>query len=258
MDGVLTATLDSAFAGVSLFASFSVAGVSYVRFSRADGTPVRSGSPAPAIANEALAYDAEMPLGAVTQWVAVAYASDGSVLATSAPVSLMVPGQSARSSVWLKSVSDPSLSVLAQCVGDIPEGTLAARQNFSDVLGVATQVASFDVWSAESTDTWSFWARTPAERKALVACLQSGILLLQSPADFDDMFVLAGDISRAYAGSSAQDDQIISTSFAAQLRPPVEGSPLLQPGRTWQWLKDNQGSWTSVKSSYDTWLHVNV
>lgn len=255
MDGILTATLDAAFAGVQLFASFDEAVT--VRFSRQDGTPVRSGSPAPAIAGEALAYDHEMPLGVATAWTATAFDGDGNVIETSDPVTVTVPAQTAITDVWLKSVTNPSLSLKALAVNGVPSMTYSARQSFSDVVGSAYPVGSFDVWSAGSSD-WVFLVQSAAERAQLMECLESGVVLVQTHPlmDFDDMYLLAGDITRSYAGSALQVDQIIGASLTQVERPSVEGSPLLQPGRTWRWVVDHFDTWDTLKAAYGSWLGV--
>jgi hypothetical protein len=232
----------------------AISGVSEVRFYRQDNTPVRSGSPSPAVGNQALAYDNEAPLG-VDSWFAVAYDSDGEIVVTTDYVTLTVPAQVNTSDVWLKSVSDPTLDVLAKAVNEVPAMTYSARQSFSDVIGSPFPVGSFDVWSAGDTE-WTFLVNSTEERQKLIKCLQSGVILVQPhpTEDFEPMYVLAGDITRTYVGSNVQKAQTVEVSFTQVERPSAENAALAIPGRSWQTVKEQYADWQAVNDSYPSWI----
>jgi len=250
----LTATLHADFAGVELyFSAPAMLPVRTVRFFREDGAAVRSGSPARAIGNAAMAYDAEMLLGVVQSWYAVPEFYDGSVGAATELVTLTVPAPGLFKNVWLKSVTNPNLAVRVQPT-EAPEFSYSSRQELSAVFNSPFPAGSWDVWQS-ATSEWVFHTRTVAERRALHAVLTSGVVFLQTDPSLDipDAYVLPGDVSRSYAGSTVQNDQLVSVSFTEVERPPVEGAALFIPGRSWQFVDDAFASWDAVDAAYGSW-----
>src|SRR5690606_34044450 len=145
-DGFLTATLHAEFAGVELyFSAPAMLPVRTVRFFREGGAAVRSGSPARAIGNAAMAYDAEMLLGVAQSWYAVPELYDGSVGAATELVTLTVPAPCLFKNVWLKSVTNPDLAVRVQPTS-APVFAYSSRQELSVVSYPPLPAGSGPVW----------------------------------------------------------------------------------------------------------------
>ncbi|MGH3500931.1 MAG: hypothetical protein ACRDQA_08560 [Nocardioidaceae bacterium] len=227
IDGVLTAYLDPAWAGVLLVARFG-SGVSRVRFWRGD-TLVRSGDWAAAPGGIAVAYDHEAPLGGTgNSWHAEA---DTGVI--SDPVGLVIVEPSDLSRVWLKSIDNPVLSATF-VVSTWPELTYAARRDVSPLVGSAYPAISTDIRQA-ATSTMTIWTSTAAEAESLHTLVDSGVLLLQPTAETHrgDSYISMGDLVQADAGVPQNQQRLWTLPLTSIARPATTDQRLRVPGRSY-------------------------
>jgi len=259
--GVLTATLDPSDGGVMLVANYQTdpaiptwpLNLRTVRFYREDGTPVRSGAPSVAPGGIARAYDREAPCGVVTSWYCVPEYADGTTGDKSPLVTLQTALPRGVRGVWVKSVSNPALSVQVTAT-DVPELSYEGRQSSAAVRGSAYPLVAVDTWGA-ATGTWSFYVPSALDRAQLQAVLTSGVVLVQTRPEFDfeDMFIVCGTVGRARPGTVAQPDQTITADFTEVSRPPVEGSALYVPGKSWADFNRASGTWAQALEVFGTW-----
>ena len=227
--------------------------ISSVRFFRGADIPVRSGAPALAPGGVARAYDREAPCGVVTSWYCVPEYTDGTVGAASQPVELTTAQPIGVRGVWVKSISNPALSVQVTATG-VPELSYEGRQSSSAVRGSAYPLVAVDTWGA-ATGTWSFYVPSALDRAQLQAVLTSGVVLVQTRPEFDfeDMFIVCGTVGRARAGTVLQPDQTITADFTEVARPPAEGSTLYVPGKSWADFARAAGTWAQARDVFGTW-----
>jgi len=260
-DGILTATLYGS-GGVLLSADFSgllPTHVRGVRFVRVPSFAVRSGTDATAIGNEAIGFDHEVPVGVPSSWVAYPVFDDGTLGTVSDSVTITMPAVEVGQ-LWVKSVSNPTLSVLATVLGPLAGISYATRSESQNVLGSPFPVASWDVWQASSF-ALSFDTATEAARLRLTTCLSSGIVLLQTnpDVDFPDVYALAGDITRARYDTVhgvSVTAQEISTTFTEVARPSAGGAALYIPEYSWGDVNDAYANWTLVAAANENWRQL--
>lgn len=276
-DGVLTATLDPAWFGVTLKANYSGgAALGYglagygsgpygdplssggpspvkVAFYR-DGVPVRSGDMAWAPGGVAIAYDHEAPLGVASSWTAVPHFSDGTTGAESSAAVLTVPNPVAgKTGVWLKSVEQPSLS-RAVWLETAPKVGLSGNVSLNGALGSRYPVGSWDVRSAYTT-SFALVTETAQQRADLEALLDSGPLMFQTGTSVDvaDFYFLPGDVSWEFV-SAASDATRRWTVAATQIaRPATVDSSLLMPGLSWASTAATYASWSTLTGAKASW-----
>lgn len=203
-----------------------------VRFYRGSQL-VRSGDPASAPGGVAVAYDHEAPWGVASSWTAVPIEVDGTVGAATEPAALMVAEDlSLVDDLWVKSLSEPSLSLRATVV-ELPGVSSSGRAEYSSVPGAALPVVSWDLHSGY-TFTLRCLTETAEQRAAMEAVVDSGTLLLQTPTavDLDDLFVITGDVSWAWVNDSRDPAREWTIAVTQVNRPSAVGAPLRIPGRT--------------------------
>lgn len=246
-DGILTARRDDAYAGVYLIANYTSASPppQRVRFVRvgADGTvaEVRGGDAAWAPGGLAVAYDHEAPLGASSVWFAYPVTASGTVGTPSEGVALAVPEPDPPQDVWLKSITDPGLS-LRVLVLAWPQLEYAERQERFDVLGASAPVMRVDTWSLP-TSTVTIETATLAERTALRSLLTAGTTVLaQTRAEYgrEDTYWVPGKITETMPGDADDPHRTWEVPVTAVDRPPTIDTPLRIPGRSYA---DSAGPW---------------
>jgi hypothetical protein len=257
-DGYITATTDPTYGGVLLTADFSTLPTlpRKVRFSRGDGSLVRSGDTAWAPGGIAYAYDFEMELGVITPYAATPLFDTFGVWSegtTSGYASVTVPDVDQSADFWLKSISNPLLSVRASSRNDA-EFSLAGRDSLIDIPGSEFAAGSWDVPTRQPV-TYTFGLTTTVERDALYDVLRAGPVLIQILKlydIYDGYYVFAGLTERYTFGGYSQARTVTAT-FKPVRRPPTEGAPLYIPGRSYDDVDIAYASYTALdaaKSSY--------
>lgn len=244
-DGVLTATVDAANAGVLLVADFTAMSPqpTRARFYRnnPDGTTVlvRSGDPARAPGGTAVAYDDEAPLGVGVSWYAAPMATADSV--EGAPcdaVALEVPAPAGGVNdpgTWAKCLDDPNLSrqikVQSWPEFDYDQGVASTRP-----LGSSFPVADLTYPGGSATGTLTVLVADEAEETAVRAVFASGVVLTQSRPDYNraDRYWLATGVKVSRISPRVQ---VTYRSLAVDLqqvdRPDTAGQKLRIPGRSY-------------------------
>lgn len=234
-DGVLTARVDTAHAGVLLVVAG--AGSDLVRVSRVnpDGSQVlvRSGDPCYAPGGGGVVYDHEAPLGRAVEYRAAPLFPDGSTGQVSV-VSVQVPeprslGNEPRDS-WLKSLDEPDLSLRAW-VTQRPEVTYAGRMQTVSVPGRPAPLATWDVHAAMTT-TMTIATTSDEEVRQLRAIADAGVALYQTRQEYgyEDMFVLIGDLSGTQPAPLGP--RLWQLPLTAVDRPDTFDAPARIPGRS--------------------------
>lgn len=147
---------------------------------------------------------------------------------------LFVPTTDEPWFVWVKSVTDPNLQVLARVWGEAPDESYAPRRQLADVYGSRYPAVSHDVHSA-STQAWTFWCQDHDEFLQLEEILLSGELLINpDPAtNIRPFYALPGEITRQRTDTHNVDDCLVSVSaFTEVERPPTTDTPLIIPGHS--------------------------
>lgn len=236
-DGILTVFVDEVFGGALLQADFSALATDpiKVRFVR-DGVMVRSGDPAWAPGGIAFAYDHEVPLGAASSWTAVPIFPDGTVGSASLAAALTVPFDvSDFRTIWLKSITNPGLSLRLQPVLPLPTFTRASSNSFTRIPGSKYPLGTYDKRAARQAE-YHFYTDSAGERDALDLLLDQGTLLLQAPYSHytPDIYCLPGDSSEQPAGAGMDDpDREWVIPFTEVKRPPTIDAPLFIPGHSY-------------------------
>lgn len=233
-DGVLTAYLDEPNAGVLLVADFSGASQvpARVRFYRDDGVLVRSGDWAWAPGGIAVAYDHEMSLsGSGHSWYA-----HPDVGADCQRVTLTVPAPSDLSTVWLKGLDSPGLSMQV-VVSTWPRLHFAGRLSVSPVLGSAFPAfpaITQDLRQAP-TSQMQVWTTTFGDSDALRLLVSSGVLLLQPNAKTGrrDQYVAIGDVDADLVGLPQGERLLWTLPLTEVERPATTGQRLRVPDRSY-------------------------
>ncbi|MFC8009161.1 hypothetical protein [Streptomyces cinereoruber] len=261
-DGYLTARRDDPWAGVMLIASFP-SGPARVRFVRtgADGVevPVRGGDVAWAPGGVAVAYDHEAPLGVSSAWYAYPIGWDGTVGARSDGASVTPPAPAPFRDVWLKSLTDPAMSLRVQVMA-WPELAYAERQQRFDVDGAASPVMRVDEWSLPSSSV-VIETDTLDERQALLDLLRSkSVLLAQTRTEYGrpDAYWVPGAFSESMTGGAADPGRSWTVAVTAVDRPTTVGAPTRIPGRSYD---DSAALWPTYAdrtSTGQTYLDVTT
>lgn len=239
-DGILTARRDDPWAGVHLIADYSAAipVPAQVRFVRVDDEgseiAVRGGDVAWAPGGVAVAYDHEAPLGQSSAWYAYPIDWDGTVGARSDGASVTPPEPTAPQDVWLKSLTDPALSMKV-IVMAWPTLEYGERQQKFDVLGAASPVMRVDTWSL-ATSSVTIETATLDEREALLELLTSGTTLLAQTRQVygrPDTYWVPGSISESMPGPAGDPHRTWEVAVTAVDRPATVDAPLRIPGRSY-------------------------
>lgn len=238
-DGILTARRDDPWAGILLIADYSadptVAQVRFIRVSAGgEEAPVRGGDVAWAPGGVAVAYDHEAPLGVSSSWYAEPIGWGGTVGARSAGAALTPPLPAVPDDVWLKSLTDPALSMKVR-VMSWPTLEYGERQQRYDILGASSPVMRVDVWSL-ATSTVTIETATLADRLRLLALLQSGATLLaQTRLEYGrpDAYWVPGAISESMPGAAYDPHRTWEVPVTAVDRPATVGTPTRIPGRSY-------------------------
>ncbi|MER5312670.1 hypothetical protein ABT034_33410 [Streptomyces sp. NPDC002773] len=236
-DGYLTARRDDPWAGVLLIADFP-SGPAQVRFTRTgpDGVevPVRGGDVTGAPGGVAVTYDHEAPLGVSSAWHAYPIGWDGTVGARSDGVAVTPPEPTTPQDVWLKSLSNPALSMRVT-VMSWPTLEYGERQERLDVLGASSPVMRVDAWSL-ATSSVTIETATLTEREQLLELILSGsTLLAQTRNAFGrpDAYWVPGKISESMSGPAYDPHRTWEIPITAVDRPTTVGAPTRIPGRSY-------------------------
>ncbi|MCX5407518.1 hypothetical protein OHA37_27095 [Streptomyces sp. NBC_00335] len=213
--------------------------IAQVRFVRqdpgaAEPVRVRGGDPAWAPGGVAVAYDHEAPLGVASAWYAYPIGWDGTVGARSDGAAVTLPEPTPVLDVWLKSLTDPALSMLVKVMA-WPELQYGERQQRFDVLGASSPVMRVDAWSLP-TSTVTIETDTLDERTTLLALLTSGTTLLaQTRAEYGraDTYWVPGQITEVMPGIASDPHRTWTVTVTAVDRPTTVDSPLRIPGRSY-------------------------
>jgi hypothetical protein len=263
-DGILTARRDDPWAGVLLIANYAAdPTVAQVRFIRvgADGeeTPVRGGDVSWAPGGVAVAYDHEAPLGVSSSWYADPIGWGGTVGDRSDGAALTPPEPSVPKDVWLKSLTDPALSMKV-VVLSWPTLTYGERQQRYDVLGSSSPVMRVDAWSL-ATSSVTLETSTLEERTQLLELLQSGTTLLaQTRLDYGrpDTYWVPGSISESLPGPAYDPHRTWEVPVTAVDRPATVGTPTRIPGRSYDDSGESWPTYADRTSTGQTYFEVTT
>lgn len=254
-DGVLSAKVDTDNAGVMLRADVSAWSPVplTVRFFRGDGTLVRGGDPAYAPGGVAHAYDHEAPIGAASYYVQACDADLAAVGDPSARIAMQVPNPSGTRNLWLKNPTQPALS-MPLWVESPPQVTRAARNTVTAVPGSRMGLASWDVRTGYET-TLQVVTRTAAEAGSLEALLDSGILFVQTRADYDfpEFYCLPGDWTRDRVSYISDPTSRWSVPLNECRRPATIDAPLRIPGLSWETVAAQYLTWENLAAQVSSW-----
>lgn len=255
-DGILTANVDVANAGVLLWADYStsVPTPQKVRFYRGDGSLVRSGDPAWAPGGVAVAYDHEAPIMSTAAYYAVPQDVAGVQGASSATAAVQVPAPVDVNTLWVKSPSRPDLSALAW-VEDPPQITRVARNTFQPIRGSRLGVASWDVRAGQDM-TLTIVTETIDDADELDALLDSGPLLVQNRPEYGlpDFYALPGDVQRTRIGGMNNPASRWTVPLTECSRPATLEAPLRIPGNTWDSVVSVYPTWADETAQNTSWL----
>lgn len=244
-DGVVTARLDSAHAGVLLTADFSeLTPTPYqVRFLR-DGVSVRSGDPAFSPGGYATAYDHESPLGGTSSWTAVPLYRDGSEGAQSQAVALALPDLSCGLDVWLKCIADPGLSMLLALRGEPTFGE-ESRLNLAAIPGARFPAGSWDVRTPSPRDL-TFRVTGREQRDKFLALIDQGPVLVQCKQLYgvDDFYAMPGNLQESYLIGARDPRRNMALQLHPIRRPATIDAPLFIPGRSYDETHKIAGTYT--------------
>lgn len=262
-DGILTARRDDPWAGVLLIADYSSAPPAQVRFIRVSTTgeeaPVRGGDVSWAPGGVAVAYDHEAPLGISSSWYAEPIGWDGIVGARSDGAAVTPPEPFVPQDVWLKSLTDPALSMRVKVLS-WPTLEYAERQQRYDVLGSSSPVMRVDAWSL-ATSSVTIETDTLDERLQLLALLQSGTTLLaQTRIDYGrpDAYWVPGSISETMPGAAGDSHRTWEVPITAVDRPATVGTPTRIPGRSYDDSGETWPTYADRTSTGQTYFEVTT
>lgn len=245
LDGFIEGTVDIAHAGVLLVLDAPNAGAHHARLWRRhpDGTTqvVRGADPIGAPGGIAVGYDLEAPLGVACAWWAVVYAADGTVVMTTGELVLKVPAPQRPSLIWMKSPTDPALS-LQVMVQSWPSSTYGSGSGSaaSSVVNSPYPVPRLGPRSAASTSL-VLSVDDDVTRAKLEELLGSGDALTVRPAEVlllqahpthrqRDIYAVAGDVTVERPSRLAQNPLRHWTIPLTQVaRPATSDSPTVSP-----------------------------
>ncbi|WP_345645864.1 hypothetical protein [Streptomyces tremellae] len=265
-DGWLTATVDTAWAGVTLAVNYTTAppldraaDVRTVRVVRQDPgaaapVPVRSADTAWAIEGIGPAYDHEAPLGVAVVYTAVPVYADGTLGPESAlAVTVPAPAPGDDTDLWIKSVDQPSLSLRAMLV-TAPQPVAAGRLDTAAIAGSPYPAVAYDVHGAEAFDAVTIDV-PPDQVDQVRDLLRSGVLLLQTRPGYQvtrDTFHVPGDITGPVATGKlgASGGFQFSWGVTPIERPDTAGQPLRLPGWSYDTLAERYDTYDAVTATY--------
>lgn len=220
-----------------------------------DGQPVRSGNPAGTSGGVANAYDFEARNGRVASWVAqpVYLSPTGEKVLGPAtqPVSITPPDLTGEYSMWIKSITDPYLSM--RVIGMYPSPVIAydGRDTVTPQPGSMLSAGSWDV-PTRSPEAWVVKTKTVAEYEDLSILLRSGPVLVQHSVTRgrDDLYGLMKSISTEDQFSAKNPHRLTTFVLIPISRPPTDSAPLIIPGASYDDVRDNQGTYNNVAATY--------
>lgn len=196
--------------------------------------------------NEAVYYDHYPPIGTVSYT-----ASNGATTSTAATVT--IPAAPGDQMTWLKSGTDPNLSL---AVLEAPFATVgrADRSGRFSRPGVSTRYVIHDVRAAR-TKTITVYTWSPAEIAALRALIDSGALYYQAHpyAGEEPMWVSVGDEQVQQYGDAADGVWEVTLPLEEVDGPSVQRQ-LVIPGWSWADVQTMYGSWSALQAANASWL----
>lgn len=260
-DGIVSAKVDAANAGVLLKADFSAAAdlPERVRFVRGDGLVVRSGDPAWAPAGIAVAYDHEARPGQANSYYAVPIYPDDSEGDASQTVAVGVPWSVDDSQVWLKCPTDAGISLCLRAATFAEDGR-PFRTSVTPIIGSALPMSTADLTGGLS-GTLTVRTDTKAEYDAVLRLFAAGdILLVQAHPDL-------GGIPEMYVRPMDRlaSQRMVETgygwgkrSWAVQVsevrRPSTTGAPLMIPGLSYDSVDAQYASYEDRAAQVPSYL----
>lgn len=262
-DGVVTAAVDSTTASVLLTVDFTVAGsaihstaattvYAITVTEQTSGNVVRGLSAASAAGGARAGIDHEPEFGVGLSYVAKAYGSTGSLLATSAAAAITLPDPASGTATWLKSLTTPSASV-SLVTKTVPAWDGDIAQGIIRVIDRPDPIVVSDVRQYE-TATIELWTRNAAELAALKTLLGTpGPYLLQMPGFGEaDAYVTVGKYQRPRATNlAAHTFYAWSLPLTAVTRPDPAGWSVAIPGHTYA---DSATRWPLYSNRTGTYL----
>lgn len=256
-DGILTATVHEVGGGVFLEADFtaSIPTPVWVRFER-DGKPIFSGDAAAAPGGYGVAYDMFAPLGVPVTYRAIPIFYDGTEGSPSEAVSVVLPDLDCTADLWIKPALAAHLSMRLSLyvpnpeLGDLPYLTLDHVPGSDRLSGSWDTRTPSPVQMVIQTDTY-------AERDQLKAALDCGPVLVQAQRAYgiDDFWALPDERQEVVVTEATSPERDNVVTFIPCAEPSTVDTPLVVPGRSWQWATDTH-TWNSLNATFDSWLSV--
>ncbi|MEH0627809.1 hypothetical protein [Streptomyces stelliscabiei] len=265
LDGWLTATLDTTYAGIVLDVDYTAgtpladaADVRKVRITRLDpgGVPsvVRSADQAWAVGGVGVAYDHEAPLGVAVAYQAVPEFADGTTGPTSS-VSVALADPVAPLDVWIKSIDTPGLSALVT-VTAWPQLQWAARVDRADVTGSRYPGTAQDVYGA-STSEISIDAVGDAIETVRELLTTPGVRLLQTRSDYHrpDQYAVFGDVTEGIQATPT-GGRTFTAGITEVERPDTAGQPLRMPDWSYDAVAGAYATYDAVEAAYSSFASL--
>lgn len=265
LDGWLTATLDTTYAGIVLDVDYTAgtpltdaADVRKVRITRLDpgGVPsvVRSADQAWAVGGVGVAYDHEAPLGVAVAYQAVPEFADGTTGPTSS-VSVALADPVAPLDVWIKSIDTPGMSTLVT-VTAWPQLQWAARVDRADVMGSRYPGTAQDVYGA-STSEISIDAVGDAIETVRELLTTPGLRLLQTRSDYHrpDLYAVFGDVTEGIQATPT-GGRTFTAGITEVERPDTAGQPLRMPDWSYDAVAGAYATYDAVEAAYSSFASL--
>lgn len=261
-DGVVTAARDEQWASVDVTIDWQAAmplpwQTTVVR-TNPDGSKVivRSGDLMFTPGGDGFAYDHEAPLEGSVSYQAFGYSYTGALVQTSTSATLTLPA--ASKAAWLKSVANPSLSMLVKVRTSLEESWDQPTIVF-EIPGSRYDVIWGDVQKAMSgiirTRT-----KSKAEYTAIRALVGSGVLLLQG-SEIDNAFPYDAYIRPVGALSTDRPGDMPgyglrwpSFRFQEVARPETAGWPLRVPNWTNEIVASSYATYAAFDAAFATYV----
>jgi hypothetical protein len=241
-DGVASAKLVSAYAGIQLWVDFSGSGSSLAGSTgliysitvteQTSGNVVRGLSNAAAPGGAVAGFDHEPLFGVGLSYVAQAFDVTGALLGSSTAAAITLPSP-AGFAVWMKSLSNPLLSVMVD-VAAAPQWSADIAEGVIQVIGRPDPIVVQDVRQYETASAQVF-TQTAAAEAALVALLASpGPYLMQFPGlGLADRYVTVGKYDHQGVASSPDPFRVWNLALRQVGRPNPAGWSVPIPGHSY-------------------------
>lgn len=213
---------------------------------------VRSGDRCYTPGGAGYVYDHEAPLEGTIVYQAYGYDANGVLVRTSATVALNLPALPGESRIWLKAISNPSLSM--SVLGSVQADRSRPFEAFK-VPGQRTGPRWVDVMSGRS-GTLSVATVTAGERDSLRKLVEEADLLVQCPAaqGVPDMYITVTAEKEAPVGPRAGGVTRWQYPFTEGTRPSTIGSRLRIPGWTNDVVAANYATYAALDAAFPTYL----